>query len=52
MKDTTETTVRVELHSSVKTISVDINRVALVGGGGEGVGGHERRVTKELPVVW
>ena len=30
VKDATDTTVRVELHSSVKTISVDINRVALV----------------------
>lgn len=31
MKDATETTARVELHSSVKTISVDRMRLSIVG---------------------
>ena len=37
-----------ELHSSVKTISVDINRLAVVRGGGEE---HEERLTGELSGV-
>lgn len=31
VKDATETTARVELHSSVKTISVDRMRLSIVG---------------------
>ena len=33
VKDATETTARVELHSNCQTISVDKNRVSVVGGG-------------------
>jgi len=33
VKDATDTTARVELHSNCQTISVDKNRVAVVGGG-------------------
>lgn len=34
VKDATETTARVELHSSCQTISVDCNRIQVIGGAG------------------
>jgi len=41
VKDATETTARVELHSKCQTISVDRTRISVVGGGpSRGGGGH------------
>ncbi|CAG7824017.1 unnamed protein product, partial [Allacma fusca] len=34
VKDATETTARIELHSSCQTISVDCNRIQVIGGAG------------------